>query len=71
MKSFTRQHLQDLQAITQGEYYSEFVITKAISNTDNQDFKILLVNLLNGLNTFEMKMNLQDYICKEYAKLNQ
>ena len=69
--AFTRQHLQDIQAIIDGQYYSEVVITKAISNTDDHETKILLVNLMNGLFTFEMRMNLQHFICDELAKLKQ
>lgn len=71
MKAFTRQHLQDLQAIVQGEYYSEVAITKAISLTDNFEVIILLNNLMHGLQNFEMRMELQTFICDETAKLKQ
>jgi len=70
-KLFTRQHLQDLQAIVQGEYYSEVVITKAISNTDNQEVRIMLQSLLYGSHTHELRMELQHFICDETAKLKQ
>ena len=69
MSTFTRQHLQDIQAIVDGQYYSEVAITKAVSNTDNHEAKILLVNLMNGLFTFEMRMELQHFINDEVAKL--
>ncbi len=71
MKRFTRQHLQDLQAIVQGEYYSEVAITKAISLTDNFEIIILLNNLMYGLQNFEMRMELQTFICNETSKLKQ
>lgn len=69
MAKFTRQHLADIQAIVDGQYYSEVAITKAISNTQDHEAKILLVNLMNGLFTFEMRMELQGFINDELALL--
>lgn len=71
MKRYTRQHLTTLQEIVTGEYFSELAITQAISNTDNMQAKILLSNMLNGLFTFQMRMELQYYINDELAKLGQ
>ncbi len=71
MKKFTRQHLQTLQEIVTGEYYSELAITQAITTTDDMEAKILLMNMLNGLFTFQMRMELQSYINDETAKLKQ
>ncbi len=61
--SFSRQHLNDIQAIVDCQYYSEVAITRAISQTNDHETKILLVNLMNGLFTFEMRMQLQTFIC--------
>jgi hypothetical protein len=69
--SFTRQHLNTLQDIVSTDYYSERAITEAVKITNNQEAKILLVNLMNGLFTFEMRMELQHFICDELAKLKQ
>ena len=71
MNQFTREHLNAIQDIVDGQYYSEVAITKAISNTDDHETKILLCNLMNGLFTFEMRMQLQTFICDESAKLKQ
>ena len=69
--SFTRQHLNDLQDIVDGQYYSEVAIRQAISITDNMEVIILLNNLMNGVHSFEMRMELQHFICGEYHKLTQ
>ena len=69
--AFSRQHLYDLQDIVQGQYYSEVVITKAISNTKNQEVRIMLQSLLYGSHTHELRMELQTFICNELAKLKQ
>ena len=71
MPKFTRELLHTIQDIVDGEYYSEQAITIAVSATNDHETKILLVNLMNGLFTFEMKMQLQTTINKEYLKLTQ
>ena len=71
MAKFTKQLLQDIQDIIDGDHYSELAITRAISCTENFGDKILLVNLMSGLVTFEMRRKLQSFIYTEYHKLTQ
>lgn len=71
MSKFTRLQLEDLQDIIDGKHFDSIAISKAVIGTDDQEVKILLTNLLNGLFTHEMRMNLQQFICDEYHKLTQ